>query len=209
MLIDVSLEIRDGMIFRPGSPPVKICTETYFHEDEGGSYETVTVFMPLHMGTHIDVVDKANRIDPSRFIGNGKLFDVTGIIDREISFSDMVDQMAVAKGDFVFFRTGWDRFIGSEKYNRHPEISRVILEWLVEKEINMVGIDALGLGRGKNHGRCDRFIADNGIYVIENLTALDAIKGSVFKVYCFPLSISASDAIPARVLVEVTETLGI
>jgi kynurenine formamidase len=203
MLIDVSLEIRDGMIFRPGSPPVKISSENYFHEDEGGYYETVTVFMPLHMGTHIDVVDKANCIEPNRFIGKGKLFDLTAIIDREICLEDVKGQVEIEKGDFVFFRTGWDRYIDSEKYKRHPEISPEILKWLVEKEINMVGIDALGLGRGKNHGACDRYLVGHKIYVIENLVNLDRIKEPVFKVYCFPLKISETDAIPARVLVEI------
>lgn len=203
MLIDVSLEIRDGMIFRFGSPPVKISSENYFHEDEGGYYETVTVFMPLHMGTHIDVVDKANCIEPNRFIGKGKLFDLTAIIDREICLEDIKNRVEIEKGDFVFFRTGWDHYIDSEKYKLHPEISPEILEWLVEKEINMVGIDALGLGRGKNHGVCDRYLAGHKIYVIENLVNLDLIGEPVFKVYCFPLKISETDAIPARVLVEI------
>ncbi|MDW7739717.1 MAG: cyclase family protein [Bacillota bacterium] len=202
MLIDVSLEITDGMVFRPGSPPVKIRTEEFFHEDEDGKYNTVTVSMPLHMGTHIDMVDKNNRIEPARFIGRGILFDVSSIVDREIVLEDLDHSITVEKGDFVFFKTGWDRYINSERYKIHPEISREILEWLVEKEINMVGIDALGLGRGRKHGDCDRYLSGNKIYVIENLVNLDRVRGKIFKVYCFPLKISETDAIPARVIVD-------
>ena len=205
MLIDVSLAIKDGMIFRPGSPPVRIKTETYFHEDEGGQYETTTIFMPMHMGTHVDVVDKNNRIDPGRFIGKGKLIDVSGIDEQEIRLENIKRQVTIEQNDFVFFRTGWDRFIGLEKYNYHPEISWEILEWLVEKKVNMVGIDALGLGRGKNHGACDRYLSGHKIYIIENLVNLGLISKPVFNVYCFPLKISETDALPARVLVEIND----
>jgi len=203
MLIDVSLEIKDGMVFRPGSPPVRIRTETFSHPDEGGAYETVTVSMPLHMGTHIDVVDKDNRIEPARFIGPGKLFDISAVEGRKAGLADLAGGPDIEYGDFVFFKTGWDRFLGSDKYHRHPEISREILEWLVEKQVNMVGIDARGLGRGRNHGACDRYLADNKIFVIENLVKLDIISKHSFTVYCFPLKICNTDAIPARVLVEI------
>lgn len=68
----------------------------------------------------------------------------------------------------------------------------------------MAGIDdALGLGKGNNHGAYDRYLAGKGIYIIENLTNLDFIKNETFKVCCFPLTVDNLEAIPARVLVEV------
>jgi kynurenine formamidase len=70
-------------------------------------------------------------------------------------------------------------------------------------KVNMVGIDALGLGKGKNHGVFNRYLADKGIYIIENLINLNSINHEIFTVYCFPLNIDALGAVPSRVVVEV------
>ena len=102
----------------------------------------------------------------------------------------------------MFFRTGWEECLGREKYFDHPELSMEIIEWLCSKEINMVGIDALGVGRLKNHGAYDRFLVDRDVFVIENLTNLKSIDNKSFKVYCLPLNIEGSDALLTRVIVE-------
>ena len=110
-------------------------------------------------------------------------------------------------GDFVLFRTDWSQYVGTEKYNDHPELSGALVEWLISKQVNAVGIDAVGLGRGRRHDECDRLLARQDILVIENLTNLRAVPQKRFKVYCFPLKIEHVDAIPARVMVEISENM--
>ena len=78
-----------------------------------------------------------------------------------------------------------------------------MVQWLISKRVNAVGIDALGLGRGRRHGEYDRLLIRNDIFVIENLANLSAIPRKEFKVQCFPLKIENIDAIPARVVVEI------
>lgn len=52
----------------------------------------------------------------------------------------------------MFFQTNWDKYIDDEeKYNNHPEASMEVIEYLVNKKVNMIGIDTLGLGLGRNH----------------------------------------------------------
>lgn len=77
-----------------------------------------------------------------------------------------------------------------------------VIEYLVDKKVNMIGIDTLGLGYGKNHGLIDTFVRKKGIYAIENLTNLDKIPNKDFRVYCLPMKIEGLDALPARILVE-------
>jgi len=202
MLIDVSLKLKEGMIFRKGSPVFSITRLKCFHEEEG-QYDTSIIATPSHIGTHIDIIDKDNKIDLNRFIGRGILIDISNFNESPITLEHIKNQSSVREEDFVFFRSGWSKYLGYETYFDHPEISFEVIEWLSEKKINMVGIDALGLGKGKNHGAYDRYLAGNGIYIIENLINLDLIKNETFKVYCFPLSIDNLEAIPARVLVEV------
>jgi kynurenine formamidase len=186
MLIDVSMTIKQGSVFRLGT---------------------------THTATHVDLVFMEKRIDPRRMIGTGKLIDVTqdfGELSRAVSgggirLDDVKHQVEIESGDFVFFRTDWSEFAGTMKYYDHPELSLEVVQWLVLKNINAVGIDALGLGRDRRHGEYDRLLARNNIFIIENLANLSAITKKKFNTYCFPLKIENTDAIPARVVVEIDE----
>jgi kynurenine formamidase len=204
MLIDVSLPIKAGAVFRQGSPPVKISCQKYFHESEG-EYESTSILLPAHTATHIDLVFRDKRIDLNRMVGRGKLIDATHISGREVRYADIANRNDITRGNFVFFRTGWTQFAGTEQYYDHPELSSEVVHWLISREINMVGVDALGLGKGRKHGEYDRLLANHNIFVIENLTNLSEIPKQDFTVYCFPLRIDDIDAIPARVVIETDE----
>ncbi len=202
MLIDVSLKLKEGMIFRKGSPQLSINNLKCYHETEGYYYTSI-INTPSHIGTHIDIISKDNLIELDRFIGRGILIDVSKIKESTISIDHISNKLSVKRNDFVFFKTNWSKYLGKEEYFDHPEISFEVLEWITKKKVNMVGIDALGLGKGKNHGAYDKYLSNNGIYIIENLINLEVIKKETFRVYCFPLSIEDLEAIPCRVIVEV------
>jgi len=201
MLVDVSMLIQESSVFRRGTPPVRIRSHLFHHESEG-AYESVTLSLSVHTATHIDLVFPHRRIEPQRMIGAGKLIDVTPADRRDIQLSEIEHETEIEEGDFVLFRTGWSHFVNTEKYYDHPALSIRVIEWLISKKINAVGIDALGLGRGRNHGIYDRQLNSNGIFVIENLANLSAITRKKFRIYCFPLRIENVDAIPARVVIE-------
>jgi kynurenine formamidase len=204
MLIDVSMTIEPGSVFRLGTPAVEITSRRFYHESEG-EYESTMISLSAHTATHVDLVFTEKRIDPRRMIGTGKLIDVTRVSGGGVRLDDVKHQVEIESGDFVFFRTDWSQFVGTVKYYDHPELSLEVVQWLVSKNINAVGIDALGLGRDRKHGEYDRLLARNNIFVIENLANLSAIPKKKFNTYCFPLKIENTDAIPARVVVEIDE----
>jgi kynurenine formamidase len=201
MLIDVSMPITPGAVFRLGSPPVEIVTHK-FHNESEGEYETVVLTMPAHTATHIDLVLSERRVSPERMIGKGKLIDVTGVSSGPIELDDIENKAAIHKDDFVFFRTDWTKYSGTARYHSHPELSFEVIQWLASMGVNAVGIDALGLGQDRRHREFDRFLARSDVFVIENLANLSQVPKNEFRVYCFPLSIEGIDAIPARVLVD-------
>jgi kynurenine formamidase len=205
MLIDVSQTIKPGAVYRLGTPPVEIVAHRFFHESEG-EYESTMISLTAHTGTHLDLVTKGKHLDPQRMIGSGKLINVAQMAGQEVRLKDIGDKVRLESGDFVFFRTDWSRFLGTQKYHDHPQLSPEVIQWLISTQINVVGIDAPGVGRGRSHGEYDRLLIENDIFVIENLTNLSAIPKREFKAYCFPLKIENIDAIPARVLVEIEET---
>jgi kynurenine formamidase len=112
MIVDVSMTIRPGAVFRLGTPAVQIAAEGFFHEFEG-EYESIMLSLSAHTATHVDLVYLARRLEPERMIGPGKLVDARQCSNREIQLADVDRQVDVERGDFVFFRTGWSELAGT------------------------------------------------------------------------------------------------
>lgn len=201
MIVDITQTILIGKVYRTGSKALEVNEVTRFSRS-GSGYKTMSFSCDTHnMGTHIDVMGTDVVLENERLISEGIKFDVTGITDREILLSDL-DLSIVKEGVYVFFQTGWDEYVkDDEKYSKHPEIAFEVLEYLINKKVNMIGIDTLGLGLGKNHGVADSYLAKNNIYAIENLCNLKDIPNE-FKVYCLPVKIEGIDALPTRILVK-------
>lgn len=202
MIVDITQVTKIGKEYRDGSAPLKVEKVTR-ESKSGSSYITTNFSCDVHnMGTHIDVMSSDAYISEDRLIAEGIKFDVSHITDREVTLEDL-DLSIVKEGVYVFFQTNWDKYLEDDvKYNNHPDISFSVIEYLASKKVNMIGIDALGLGKGRLHGEIDRFLGKEGKYSIENLTNLDKIPESNFKVYCLPIKVEGIDACPARLLVE-------
>lgn len=202
MIIDITQTTKIGRVYRVGSEPLKV-EEVKRYSRSGSEYTTTSFSCDVHnMGTHIDVMGKDVLIENERLIASGIKFDVSHIVDRPIQLDDL-DLSRVKEGVYVFFQTNWDEYFeDEEKYNNHPEIAMEVIEYLVSKKVNMIGIDTLGLGRSRNHGLIDDYLGEHKTYAIENLANLKHIPEEDFKVYCLPIKIEGLDALPARLLVE-------
>lgn len=125
------------MLFRKGSPNFSISQIKCYHEDEG-SYETSIINAPSHIGTHIDIINKNNKIDLHRFMGRGILIDIPEYNTKTITLEQIKNKSSVKQDDFVFFRSSWSNYLGCEKYFEHPELSFEVIEWLSNMKINMI-----------------------------------------------------------------------
>lgn len=202
MLVDITQTTQIGRVYRAGSKPLNI-ENVKRYSKSGSEYTTIHFSCDVHnMGTHIDVMNTDVIIENYRLISEGVKFDISNITDRAITLDDL-ELSRIKEGVYVLFQTNWDKYLDdNEKYSNHPEISMEVIEFLVNKKVNMIGIDTLGLGLRKNHGTIDEYLAKNNIYAIENLTNLKNIPEENFKVYCFPIKLEGIDALPARLLVE-------
>ena len=202
MIIDITQTTKIGKVYRAGSKPLEVNNVTRYSRS-GSEYTTTHFSCDVHnMGTHIDVMGADIIIENDRLISEGIKFDVSNIKDRHIKLDDL-ELSLIKEGIYVFFQTNWDEYVDDEiAYSNHPEISMEVIEYLVEKKVNMIGIDTLGLGLRRNHGIVDEYLAKNKIYGIENLCNLKSIPDENFKVYCLPIKVEGIDALPARVLVE-------
>lgn len=163
-----------------------------------------------HLGTHLDImhVDTAN-LAPERFITPAILIHVENIYQRPIELSDIPNLSQIAAGDFVIFKTDWfDTYYRSEFYVKghpeagHPELSDEVLETLIERKVNFIGIDAAGIKKTEGHAKADTYCADHDVFVIENIVNLARLSQDRFKLYCFPLNLKKVSGLPVRLIAE-------
>ena len=172
---------------------------------ETGDYYESRLDTDLHCGTHIDaplhMVKNGNTIDKynvSKFIGKCKVFDLTNV-DEFITKKD-IESLDIQKDDRVIFKTknSYDTV-----YNpKFVYIEEDAAEYLAEKQIQSLGIDAMSIERDKKHHPTHKIILGANIGVIEDMMLKDVNEGEYF-LSALPLKIKDSDASPIRaVLIE-------
>jgi len=159
-----------------------------------------------HLGTHFDVMDKTFPLENTE--RRGLLFDVSGVQGREIEESDF-DADRIAENDFVVFYSGCLKKHGyaTESYmHTDIELSDALITALIEKKISMIGVDFPGIRKQSEHVRADKYCADHGVFVVENLANLDVLlnasRGGEFLVHTYPLSFEGLTGLPCRVIAE-------
>jgi arylformamidase len=174
--------------------------------------------MAAHVGTHIDA---ANHFIPSgrsidqypteKFIGPGIALDVnrTGPTALDRAELDAVGDQ-VRPGDIVLLSFGYGRHFGTGAYREHPYITVGAAEWLVEREVKLVGFDLMTPDMPEPL-RPDGFdwpvhqvLLGNDVLVMENLGgSLDGITGRRLEIFAAPMPIKGADGGPCVPIVRV------
>ena len=162
---------------------------------------------PGHVGTHVDVMDKVFPLD---FIKrNGLVFNIMDVHDREIGVFD-IDPTLVESGMFVAFFSKFQESIKygcKEYYSNHPQLSNELIDFMVNKQVSLIGVDFAGVRRGSEHTVKDQYCADRGVFVIENLCNLHSLIGNLPYRLCtlntYPIKFSGLTGLPCRVVAEI------
>lgn len=186
MLIDITLKITKSML-----------SESTVNENKA---------LIGHVGTHFDVMDEEFPLSYTK--RKGIVFDVSGVTHRDICADD-IDIEKVSADMFVAFYSGFIESVGygeSGYFTVHPQLSDELIDALVEKGISIIGLDFAGIRRGKEHIPKDRYCAQHGVFVVENLLNLKRLLNySSFYVYTYPMSIGDITGLPCRVVAEVDD----
>lgn len=185
MLIDITLKITPEMV----------------KTAPGNEQKSLTG----HLGTHFDVMEQEFPLAYTQ--REGIVFDVSAVKDRDITCAD-IHMEDIRKDMFVAFYTGFIEKIGygSKAYfAEHPQLSNGLIEALVDKGVSIIGVDFAGIRRGKEHVPIDRYCADRGTFVIENLCDLKTVidNGRFFKAHTYPMRYTDISGLPCRVIAEI------
>ena len=190
MIVDLSRPLADGMPVYPGDASPSLVREKDFPQDHYCAYLWRT---GLHAGTHADAPlhmlpggPMIDEMDLGRFIAPGILLgDMTCLPDREIPL-----------GAAVLFETGMDALYGTPAYyTDHPALSEEVCEYLIQRRVSLVGVDA----PSPDHPPfpIHKRLLAAGIPILENLTHLAALRGRRFTLAALPLALRA-EASPVR-----------
>jgi kynurenine formamidase len=156
-----------------------------------------------HLGTHFDVVEKT--FDMANLERRGRVFDVRSA-DGEVG-ADHPDLSGLREGDFAMFHTGTLKKKGygtKDYFMSHPELSWDLIERLIRLKVSIIGVDAAGIRMIADHPKADRYCADNGAFVVENLDNLEILLekagSAAFTVWTYPMNLSGATGLPCRVV---------
>lgn len=204
-----------------------------FPKDFNGWADDTIQKMGVHSTTHIDApwhYSPTTNGKPSKTIdqipleyciADGLLIDMSHKEDFDaITIEDLenfitVHQLEIKAGMIVLIRTGRDKYNGTRDFHKKGTgMSKEATEWLIQKGIKVMGIDAWGwdlplphmIEKAKKSGNKELFWEAHLVgqkyeyYHMEQLVNLSALPFTGFKVAVFPLKIIGASAAPARVV---------
>lgn len=203
-IIDLSHEIKNGMMIYPGDPEISI-REGLTHEKDYCHVDRL--FLNSHTGTHIDAPlhfikgGKAITDFPiSKFICPGIALDLQYKNPGEAITKADLQKAALEPGTALLLATGWFRFFGKETYLNHPYLSKEGAEYLVEKGISIVAVDFLNVDQTLNEAwDAHPILLGNDVLIVENINnSLSLQPGKKYTFSFLPLKIAGTDGSPVR-----------
>lgn len=84
---------------------------------------------------------------------------------------------------------------------------KLLIDHLLSLNISMIGIDCAGIRRGADHTPTDQYCADQGVFVVENLSNLDCVlnerEAAYFIAHTYPIHFEGMTGLPCRVVAEI------
>lgn len=201
-LIDLSLQINNEMAGVAITPAKTL-------DADGWNASTLELYS--HSGTHVDapihfgVTDQTiHQMPLDAFQADCWMIDCTGIkASGLIEVSDLAPNVDVIQaGDGLVFKTNWSAKYGTTAYrNELPRISKELAEWIVEREIKLIGVEPPSVADVNNMEEVTQIheiLLGGGVTIVEGLTNLEAIKTKRFQLLALPLKIENGDGCPAR-----------
>ena len=200
MIVDLSVVVNESTPVYPGDPTLKIEPAGLFEPDGWNDH---IVSIPTHVGTHIDAPlhmlsdgKSLGQFPIEQFVGRGILVEV----GKEFSLK-AVQQSGIQAGDIVLFHTGMSSsYHDPSYYETYPVMSEEIAQYLVARQVKMVGVDAGNVDNADGFP-IHKILLAGGVLIIENLTNLEQLVDREFNVSALPIKLDL-DGAPARVIAE-------
>jgi arylformamidase len=206
-IYDITLPIHPQMPVWPGDPPVQL--ERVSKIEDGANANVSRLALSAHTGTHVDA--------PYHFLGNCQvtvdllpldvlngeavvlhLPDEVGLVTREV-----LVKAGIAQGTRrLLLRTRnshiWTQGL-QEFQTAFVGIGVDGSRYLVERGIELVGVDYLSVAPYKQSRPTHEVLLQAGMVILEGLD-LSQVPAGTYSLHCLPLKLAGSDGAPARAI---------
>ena len=198
IVIDLTLRLR------PGRREVEFGTE-YTVARDGWTARTLHLYS--HAGTyldapvHFDAGDQTiDEIPLADCMGRAGIASLESLAPRTPIMVEHLGETAarVQSGDALLLRTGWSRHVHDADYYRDnfPPISVELAEWIVAKNVRMVGFEPPSVADVNDLPavtRIHKILLGAGVIIVEGLTGLDALTRPSCFLAAVPLKVPNGD----------------
>jgi arylformamidase len=205
-IFDISLTISPELPVWPGDPPVEL--EQVESMDQGAHANVSRLSAGVHTGTHIDA--------PHHFLNDGRTVEqlpldvltgpcyVTQLPDGvEAITAEALDGTSLPDDSKrILFGTSNSRLWSRGETEFQEDFVAVTedgAEWLVERGIQLVGVDYLSVAPYGDSVPTHTVLLQAGVVVVEGLD-LSAVPRGFYDLYCLPLKLLGADGAPARAI---------
>jgi arylformamidase len=201
-IYDISVPIRTGGLVYPGNPDIDISLQQAVAKGAGANVSTIR--FGSHTGTHADAsrhfFDDGQPVDQiplERLIGPALLVsfgdEVRAIGAAELKAQDLGSHKR------ILLRTRNSALLSQKEFVRdYTYLAPDGAEYLVEKGVELVGIDYLSIEQfHSGHHRTHRTLLAKSVVIVEGLDFSVPPPGE-YQLVCLPLRIEGCDGAPAR-----------
>lgn len=199
--IDISRTISADALVYPGRNSIRI-NPTSRPTADGFCNTTQIEGWTTHLLTHVDLPlhfvaggASLDEVPLDRFIGRALVVE----IEDDAVMADHVHALGDVRGWNVLFKTRNSSDYSGNSFNEnHVYVTRTAAELLVEKGVNMVGIDYLSVDRyGDHRYPTHRTLLGANILILEGID-LSQVEPGPYILSALPLKIAKGDGSPVR-----------
>jgi arylformamidase len=204
--IDISVPLHDGMRQGP-LEPLTPHIEFIMARDKGNPIDMLQININSHNGTHIDApkhhIKGGSSIDEMPLdtgIGPARVIEIS---DTKSINVDEIHPYDIQAGERLIFKTH-----NSYRPERFTEFIRdwvyfstEAVNYLAERKIRLLGIDAITIGSPLNANEIHETLLTRGIYILEDLE-LGHVTPGRYEMICLPLRLEGGDASPVRAIIR-------
>ncbi len=200
-LYDISVPLSTHVPIFPGDPSVGF--EQYYGLEDGDVCNLTIYNFGSHSATHMDAPlhflqdgKSVTELPIERFMGEALVVDARG---RSSVTADFIKPLDIKEGVNVLFLTdNGNALLDSEFKKDFVYISPDAAQLLVDKKVNMVGIDYLSVEQyGADDFAAHKILLANEIILLEGI-CLDGIEPGEYTLFAFPISICGANGSPVR-----------
>jgi len=207
-LIDVTVTLHSGIPVWPGSVGINV-TRT-MRLEAGDQANVSRLDCDVHIGTHIDAPkhvfktgDTVEQLPLDVLVGPcvvSYLPNTTNITAEDLvslAIPEQTKRFIISTSNSRLWTNNKTEFVKD-----YAALTNDAAQWIVDKGIELVGIDYLSIQPYDKESLVHRILLKAGVIILEGLN-LTGVAPGLYELICLPLKLAGSEGAPARVVLRV------